>query len=276
MIKKITPTPWDKAADWWNSEAGDNGIWHQQYDIDPIVFEILGDVKNKKIIEIGCGNGYFARLLAGKGAKITAVDLSSKLLSFAEKKEKTNPLSIKYLLRDAADLREIKNESFDIAVANMSMMDIADTEKAIKEISRVLKENGCFIFSITHPVFCDYLQRWVMFEDGGKKYFAKATGIYLSSVIKKRILWTSQAEAPHYHHSVETWFGYLKNANFLVSDFREITTKKTVKKATEKDGDVEFRRSRYNTLAEKKIKEFAGKEIPYFLAIGAIKFKDKI
>ena len=272
-MKKLPKAEWDTVAEWWDAEAGDAGAWHQQNDIDPVILKTLGDVKGKKVIEIGCGNGYFSRLLAKRGARVTAVDLSARLLAFAIKREGTKPLGIKYLARDAADLRGIKNRYFDVAIANMSLMDIADVEDTIKETSRVLKKGGRFIFSITHPVFCDFRQQWVIIRENGKKYFARAIGRYLSSTIEKHTLWASGVKATQYHRSVEAYFSFLRSADFLISDFKEITTKKPVMKAKKKHGDVKFRRSKYKTLQEKKIKEFAGKEIPLFLVIGSVKFK---
>ncbi|MDA2921837.1 class I SAM-dependent methyltransferase, partial [Patescibacteria group bacterium AH-259-L07] len=273
MAKKLPKAEWDKVAEWWDTEAGDAGVWHQQNDIDPVIFNILGSVKNKKIIEIGCGNGYFARLLAKRGADVTAIDLSSKLLTFAIAKEEHKPLGIKYLIRDAANLRDLKSKSFDIGISNMSLMDIADTESAIKEMSRVLKRGNRFIFSITHPVFCDSRQQWVIIKEGGKKYFARAINKYLSSTAEKHTLWASGVKSTQYHRSVETYLRYLRSANFLISDFKEIATKKPVAKANKEHGDVKFRRSKHETLREKKMKEFAGKEIPLFLIIGALKIK---
>jgi len=273
MTKKLPKAEWDKVAEWWNTEAGDVGVWHQQNDIDPVIFKIIGDVKNRRVLEIGCGNGYFSRFLAKRGAHVTGVDLSDRLLKFAIAREKANPLGIKYLTRDAANLYDLKSKSFDIVVANMSLMDIANAKGAIKEVSRVLKRGGRFIFSITHPVFCDFRQQWVIIREGGKKYFARATGKYLSSSVEKRTLWASGIKATEYHRSVETYFGYLRSANLFVSDFKEIATREPVTKARREHGDVKFRRSKYKTLREKKIKEFAGREIPFFLIIGSVKFE---
>ena len=78
MTTKLPKADWDKVAKWWDSEAGNIGLWHQQHDIDPVIFKILGDIRDKRILEIGCGNGYFARLLAKKRAKIMAIYLSKE------------------------------------------------------------------------------------------------------------------------------------------------------------------------------------------------------
>lgn len=272
-MKQISKkTEWDRVAEWWNNEVGDTGTWHQKYDIDPVIFKIIGKIREKKILEIGCGNGYLSRLLARKGAKVTAIDISKKLLEFAITKEKEKPLGIRYLVRDAADLYGIKSKYFDLAIANMSLMDIRDAQDTIKEASRILKNNGQFIFSITHPVFHDdFHQQWTIIKENNKKYFARVISGYLISAAEKYILWASGVKATHYHRSLETYFEYLRNADFVIRGIREIATKKLILKAKKEDGDIKLRRSRYSTPTEKRMKELAKKEIPMFLVIEAFK-----
>lgn len=271
MAKTLKKSEWDKLAEWWNAEVGEKGTWQQQHDINPVMFKILGNIKNKKILEIGCGNGNFARSLAKKGAKVTALDLSKKLIAFAIEKERSKPLGIKYFVRDAANLRGLKSKSFDIVVANMCLMDIVDAAGVTKEVSRVLKKNGRFVFSITHPVFNAFGQKWTIIQERGKKYFARAIYKYLSSSREKFKTWASGVKTTYYHRSIEAYFRYLRNSGFLIDEFREITTKKKVTKATKKDGNAKLRRSKYTTLTDKKMKELAGKEIPFFLVVEALK-----
>lgn len=58
-----------------------------------------------------------------------------------------------------------------------------------------------------------------------------------------------------------------------MSDLRELATKKPVTKADPKDGDSTLKRSKYLKIQEKKMKEFAGKEIPVFLIVESIQTK---
>lgn len=276
MSKRLLETEWNKIAEQWHKRIGEEEDWYRKNDIDPVIFELLGNVRGKKILEIGAGNGYFARLLARRGAKVVATDVAPKLISIAKKEENNIPLGIKYFVRDAANLNGIKCKQFDIVVANMCLISIADAEGTIKEASRVLKRNGRFVFSIIHPAFSDFCQYWTVTKLRGKKYFARVIPIYLSSSSEKFILpiaGIKEFKPTRYHRSIDTYFKYLKKADFLVSDFREIATKKPVTKAGKEDGDVTLRRSKYSKISEKRMKELAGKEIPSFLVIGSVKFK---
>ncbi|MEW6170841.1 MAG: class I SAM-dependent methyltransferase [Candidatus Omnitrophota bacterium] len=261
---------WDRMADYWNKDAGDTGVWHNYTDIDPVIFELLGNVKNKKILEIGCGNGYLSRLLAKQGVKVVGIDLSQKLLDYAIEKEKVRPLGIKYFQRNAANLTGIKNKTFDIAIANMCLMDVRNAEKAIKEISRVLKKNGKFIFSINHPVF--FYQKWIYAKRNGKKFFARAVLKYKTPCILKQTLWSTGIKVMGYRRPIEEYLKYLKKAGFVIDDFREIVSKKKLKKARKGHlREDKFKSSRYIDEMDKKLKKAVKTEIPDFLIIAAIK-----
>lgn len=274
MNKFVLKSRWDKAAAFWNHESGDSGVWHHRVDIDPVIFNLLGNIKNKKILEVGCGNGYLSRLLARKGAEVTAVDLSQKLLDYAILKERKKPLGINYLQRSASNLRGIKNELFDVVVSNMSLMDVKDAKNAIKEISRVLKKNGRFIFSINHPVF--FHQKWVYIKKDGKKSFAKAILNYKTPEAFKQTLWASSVKVMGYRRPIEEYLKYLKNANLILDDFKEIVSKKRLKKARKGHyKEDKFSPSRYINEADRELKKIVKKEIPSFLIIAAIKRSKK-
>jgi ubiquinone/menaquinone biosynthesis C-methylase UbiE len=92
-------------------------------------------------------------MLARKGAKVTGVDFSEKMIELAEKEETKEKLGIHYLLADASDLSQLPGSHFDIVTCFMSLQDIENLEKAVSEVARVLKPGGRFVFSIPHPCF---------------------------------------------------------------------------------------------------------------------------
>ena len=92
----------------------------------------------------------------------------------------------------------------------------------------------------------------------------------MSPSAKKVKMWTARAKVTQYHRSVDAYVAYLKKAGFLISDFREVATKKKPAKAGKGDNTRTIR-SKYKNLSEKRMKEFAGKEFPLFLVVGAVR-----
>ena len=109
----------------------------------PAFFKMLPDISNLKGLDIGCGEGYNTRIAAKKGAKLTAIDISKVFIDYAVDTENNNPQNIKYQVSNEKEL-PFPNNDFDFVMATMSLMDIAENEKAIKEVCRVLKPGGFF------------------------------------------------------------------------------------------------------------------------------------
>lgn len=130
---------------------GDEGDFGRQHLLNPNLLELLGDVKNKAILDAGCGNGYLARKLAKLGAKVTGVEPAESLFQYAAAREKQEPLGITYLQQDLSKFAQ--PNSLDIVVSNMVFMDIPDWQSAMQNCIDALKSGGQFIFSISHPCF---------------------------------------------------------------------------------------------------------------------------
>jgi 2-polyprenyl-3-methyl-5-hydroxy-6-metoxy-1,4-benzoquinol methylase len=270
MKQKLQKDEYSKGAKWWDESVGVSGRDHQKRDIDPVMLDLARNVVKKNILEIGAGNGYFAEMLARNGAKVTATDLSSKLIAIAKKRQQKTPAKINYLVRDAANLKGIKARSFDIVFANMCLMDIADCKKAVRECGRVLKAKGVFIFSIMHPAFFDYGQLWTRAKVKDKEFLARVIPRYISSASMKRPFHDSFS-VTQFHRPIFEYVGYLRDAGFFIEDLREISTKEMPRMARPDDGDVTLSRSKYFSATDRRIKETATKEIPFFLIIKAIK-----
>jgi len=144
---------WEELADWFDRKQGDRGdLWHRAL-IDPPVLKLVGNCRRKEILDLACGNGYLSRRLARKGARVTAVDSSPRMLRKAKAHDPRNKLKISYLRSDANRLKGVADSSFDVVLANMSLMDMEDAEGAIRQVGRVLKRSGRLVASIYHPCF---------------------------------------------------------------------------------------------------------------------------
>src|SRR5262245_963786 len=91
---------WDQAANPYTTGQA-SGLDHYRYDFfGPAQVTICGDVRGLRLLDVGCGSGYFAREMASRGARVTAIDISPRMIELAQRRESESPLGIEY---DVAD-----------------------------------------------------------------------------------------------------------------------------------------------------------------------------
>lgn len=121
--------------------------------IMPNMLNFMGNVKNKKILDLGCGEGGYSRELTKRGAKLTSIDCSEKAIEYAVSLAEKENLEIKHFVRNSNDLFDIPSEEFDIVLCSMMLMDCEDFEGTLREVVRVLKPGGKLFASVLHPCF---------------------------------------------------------------------------------------------------------------------------
>jgi len=113
-----------------------------------------GDLKGKRVLDLGCGSGFSSRSYAKAGAKeVVGVDVSKRELEIAKKEEEENPLNIKYFLGDLKNFDYSDLGVFDMITAEVSLHyaeNSKELEKFISLPSPNLKSGGKFVASIIH------------------------------------------------------------------------------------------------------------------------------
>ena len=129
----------------------------------------------KDVLEIGCGAGILANHLNKKyGMDVTGIDVDSEQIELAKKyQEKKENLQFK--VADATKLSFSEEESYDLAISTYVMHHIGNWEEALKEIKRVVRPKGFYIFyDMTYPKFLVKIFRPI----------AKNYGVYTAQDIK--------------------------------------------------------------------------------------------
>jgi ubiquinone/menaquinone biosynthesis C-methylase UbiE len=144
---------WDQMAEWWDEKLGDEGdLWHRTL-IDPPLIRLVDRVEGLRVLDLACGNGYLSRRFARQGAIVTGVDTNAPIIERARGREEQGPLGIAYHVADASHLDMFEDNSHDLVICNMALMDIENAAGAIQEVARVLRKQGRFIASLSHPCF---------------------------------------------------------------------------------------------------------------------------
>jgi SAM-dependent methyltransferase len=150
---------WDGEAAGYLAEHGDflgdaRFIWGPE-GLDEARAGLLGDVRGRDVLEVGCGAAQCARWLAGAGARVVGLDLSTGMLDAGRGR-------VPLVQADARAL-PFAAGSFDLACSAYGAVPfVADPERVMVEVARVLRPGGRWVFSVTHPV------RWAFLDEPGE------------------------------------------------------------------------------------------------------------
>jgi len=215
---------WNGVAEKWVARYTEHGDINREYVIDPTILKILGNVKNKRILDAGCGAGYFCRKLARKGAKVTGIDISNNLIEIAKSKEKGQSLGISYYAGSTSNLGMLSSSTFDVVVSNMALMDTLNLKKAIQEISQVLKTNGKLVFSISHPCFAsssknEWEKQPLDSERNEDRLYRKIDRYF----DRGRVIWSMYGfpSVSSFHRTLSDYINLLITNEFVITHFEE-------------------------------------------------------
>jgi ubiquinone/menaquinone biosynthesis C-methylase UbiE len=224
------------AACWESNASGWTKLARMGFDVyrdlinTPAFLEMLPDVRGLRGLDVGCGEGHNTRQVAKRGAIMTAIDIAPTFIRHASEMEAAEPLGIRYHLATAQRI-PFADGSFDFAMATMSLMDVAQPERAVREISRVLKPGGFFQFSISHPCFDTPYRRNVR-DANGKEMYIEVAGYFdgMDGRIDEWIFSASTAEAregvkkfrtPRFHRTISSWLNLLIEAGLTIEHLHE-------------------------------------------------------
>ncbi len=216
---------WEALADGWAEWANNND--NRLFNLDPAHLALAGEVAGKRVLDAGCGEGRFARMLAERGATVTAFDFSPRMIEHARAAGAANPLGIEYLVADMTDLSRFADGGFDLAVAYLSLIDVPDYAQALSEIARVLRPQGTLQFSIVHPCFLPPGATWEPRKPGmipirdADKLYKKIDNYFPARELRFRMWPTAPVETINYHRPLSDYAHACRAAGLLIRDIVE-------------------------------------------------------
>ena len=160
---------------WWDAEARSYQDEHGEFlgDADLLwcpeglresEVGLLGDVAGRDVLEVGCGAAQGARWLVTAGARVTAFDVSYGQLREARRLDARSGTAVPRLVQADAQALPFRDASFDVVASAFGALPfVADSAGTVREVARVLRPGGRFVFSVNHPT------RWAFPDDPGPR-----------------------------------------------------------------------------------------------------------
>ena len=215
---------WDSAADAWEEFVESGADYYRTEVHGPALLAVCGDVNGLRALDVGCGQGWFSRQLALKGAKVTGIDISERQIANALRHETSSSLGIEYRVGNAGKLSGLSEPgSFDLATGCMSFQDMADVGAAFAAVRKLLVEKGRLVISVLHPGTDTARREWDLDEDGRK--LALKIDRYFDTG-PRRVSWSMERltyhwESPAWRRTLTEWSELIGDAGFVISGLNE-------------------------------------------------------
>jgi SAM-dependent methyltransferase len=157
---------------WWDTDADDYQAEHGGFlGLSDFVWcperlreadaGLLGDVRGKRVLEVGCGAAACSRWLAQHGAHVAALDISAGMLRHAVNGAERSGVTVP-LVQASADGLPFADGAFEVACSAFGAIAfVTDSLAVMREVARVLQPGGRWVFAVTHPM------RWIFADDPG-------------------------------------------------------------------------------------------------------------
>jgi ubiquinone/menaquinone biosynthesis C-methylase UbiE len=219
-------TDWNNVAQWYdNYLEGDDT--YQAAVIAPNLVRLIDPKKGKRILDVACGQGYFARMCAEKGAEVVGVDQSAVLIEKAKAQAGDKEM---YFVGNAETLEAYKLETFDTVFTVLALENIKNISAVMEGIQQVMKADGKVVLVILHPAFripqhTDWgfdTKKTVQYRKVEKYLSEISIPIELNPFNKDK---TAGKQAPvttfTFHRSLQWYMKAFRNAGFAITNLEE-------------------------------------------------------
>ena len=235
MKESLPQKAYDELADSYAELIGTKP--HNAYYDRPAMQSLVFDVKGKKILDAGCGPGVYTEWLINQGADVVGLDANENMIKHAIARNGDRARFIRANLEEPMTF--FHRNMFDGILSPLTITYCKDLKKTFSEFSRILKNEGWFVFSTEHPFF-SYRYNKIENYYNTKEVSCTWTGFH------------QPVEMKSYYHSLGTITDALTSNGFVIE--RILEPKPT-------DGFAENDREGYNKLLE----------FPLFICIRAVK-----
>lgn len=210
----MTQASYNDIAQWYDQFLRERPVYKEV--ILPSLLALVGEVEGEVICDLACGQGWVARELAQRGARVTGLDLAPNLLALAQRYEEQEPLGIEYIQGDAQHAEGLNDQQFTGCVCVLALINIPDLQATFQSVRRILKPGGWLVFAISHPCFETPHARWTSLSDPEHPLGRIVTGYF-----DERQWFSSnpngvRSRVGDYHRMLSTYLNQLAAAGFTL------------------------------------------------------------
>jgi 2-polyprenyl-3-methyl-5-hydroxy-6-metoxy-1,4-benzoquinol methylase len=219
---------WNQNAEFWDQRMGEGNDFVEVL-IWPVTERLLEIKPGERVLDIACGNGLTSRRMAALGAGVVAFDFSEQMIELAKNRSPAGSNQIQYSTIDATDydsLMALGENSFDAALCNMALFDMAEIEPLMRALRGLIRPGGRFVFSVIHPCFNNphNVQMAEMEDRDGeiKTVYSIKVHSYMSPTMSFGIGIRGQPVAhPYFHRPITKLLGAGLEVGLLLDAFEE-------------------------------------------------------
>ena len=193
----------------------------------PIITAMLPDLKDKKILDIGCGMGQHAMQYSKAGAaSVLGMDISEKMLAFARENNSADNITYRRLAFE--DLEQL-DEKFDVITSSLAFDYSEDFALLMKKIYALLNDGGHLVFSMSHPISTAYdgvYDRYTRTEKGERLY----ANLHNYGIEGERHFKWVVDDYEVYHRKISTLINCIASAGFIIEECQESTVPEDILK----------------------------------------------
>ena len=190
----------------------------------PAIMRGLGEIQGQTILDYGCGNGRFARRIEQMGAtNVIGVDLAPAMIDLAKTIDSNS--RVEYYANLDNTLSFLADNSIDKVMANLVFMmspTKEDMQQAFREIHRVLKEGGVFVYLVTHPAFIERGAHDYRNEFDGQFDYFKEGKPYRFVLIDSQGREIDEKFYDH-HYTLATYLNTAIQSGFTIAGIEEVS-----------------------------------------------------
>ncbi len=212
----MTPaTPAGGDYDGYASQYAANVAWRERdgpdtdpYGLLPTMLELLGDITGRPVLDAGCGEGYLARVLAARGARVTGIDLSPRPIEQARAKDPQG--RIDYRVADLSQPLPNAAGSFDAAASYLVLNDVRDHRGFAATLAAVLRPGGRLVLALNNPYGAVIDRHVADYFDSG-------------AVSPYRGLWEAGIKSYYYHRTLENYLDAFQAGGLRLTKLADVT-----------------------------------------------------